>query len=141
MRRMHEAKRTRKPSITIWGSGQPTREFMHVDDCADAIVHLLANYHGGAPINIGLGAETSIRAIAEAIAEVTGYDGRLDYDISRPDGMARKALDGSRLAATGWRGGRPLRDGLAETYRHFLDHLAKDTPQNDRIIRLATHHG
>jgi GDP-L-fucose synthase len=124
MRRMHEARLAGRPAISIWGSGAPTREFMHVDDCADAIVHLLKTYRDGDPINIGRGDEISIRAIAEAVAEITGYAGRLEFDTSKPDGMARKALDGSRLAATGWRGGRPLKDGLAETYRYFLDHIA-----------------
>lgn len=124
IRRMHEAKLAGLPAIAIWGSGTPTREFMHVDECADALVHLLKCYTEGAPVNIGAGSETSIRALAETIAAITGYEGRLDFDDAKPDGMARKSLDGSRLAATGWRGGRPLADGLASAHRDFLDHIA-----------------
>jgi GDP-L-fucose synthase len=141
MRRMHEARLTRRPAISIRGSGAPTRAFMHVDDCADAIVHLLKTYRDGVPINIGPGDEISIRALAEGVAEVAGYAGRLEFDTSRPDGMARKALDGTRLAATGWRGGRPLRDGLAETYRHFLDHIEQGDPYTNNVIIMMAHHG
>jgi GDP-L-fucose synthase len=128
MRRMHEAKVKGQPAITIWGSGKPTREFMHVDDCADALVHLLRTYQDGEPINIGVGSATSIRTIAEAIAAIIGYEGRLNFDASKPDGMPRKSLDGARLAATGWRGGRPLREGLIDTYRYFLETVAPHGP-------------
>ena len=124
IRRMHDAKLARLPAIAIWGSGTPTREFMHVDDCADAIIHLLQTYADGQPVNIGVGGEISIRTIAEAIAEITGFEGRLEFDAAKPDGMPRKCLDGSRLAATGWRGGRPLKDGLESAYRYFLEHIA-----------------
>ena len=134
IRRMHEAKLARLPAITIWGSGTPTREFMHVDDCADALVHLLKTYAEGAPVNIGVGGETSIRAIAESIAAITGYEGRLEFDTAKPDGMPRKSLDGSRLAATGWRGGRPLTEGLASAHRYFLDHIAPVDP-----LRVVSH--
>lgn len=124
IRRMHDAKLARLPAIAIWGSGTPTREFMHVDDCADAIIHLLETYADGQPVNIGVGGEISIRTIAETIAEITGFEGRLEFDAAKPDGMPRKCLDGSRLAATGWRGGRPLKDGLESAYRYFLEHIA-----------------
>ena len=132
IRRMHEARLAGLPAISIWGSGTPTREFMHVDDCADAIVHLLKPYAEGAPVNIGVGDEISIRTIAETLAAVTGYDGRLEFDATKPDGMPRKSLDGTRLAATGWRGGRPLKDGIDSAYRYFLDHIASAAPARRR---------
>lgn len=125
IRRMHEAKLLSQPSLTVWGSGSPTREFMHVDDCADALVHLLKTYERGEPVNIGVGGETSVKALAETVADVVGYSGRLIFDVTKPDGMPRKVLDGSRLAAAGWRGGRPLREGLVDAYRYFLDHIAQ----------------
>jgi GDP-L-fucose synthase len=140
MRRMHEAALEGRPEISIWGSGAPTREFMHVDDCADAIVHLLKHYAEPGPINIGVGSEVSIRALAETLAAVTGYQGRLTFDVTKPDGMPRKSLDGTRLAATGWQGGRPLREGLASAYRYFLDHIAEAGPARPELKAVASHH-
>jgi GDP-L-fucose synthase len=140
IRRMHEAKLERLPAISIWGSGTPTREFMHVDDCTDAIIHLLETYADGPPVNIGIGSEISIRTIAETIAAITGYQGRLEFDAAKPDGMPRKCLDGSRLAATGWRGGRPLKDGLASAYRYFLDDIATAAPARNASQGAVAHH-
>ena len=124
LRRMHEAARTRAPAVDVWGSGTPRREFMHVDDCADALLHLLATYHRPEPCNVGSGDDTSVAQLARLVAGVTGFTGRLRFDRSRPDGMPRKCLDSSRLAALGWSGGRPLAQGLAETYAWFLAHVA-----------------
>ncbi len=140
IRRMHEATLARQPSISIWGSGTPTREFMHVDDCADAIIHLLKTYTDGVPVNIGIGDEVSIRTIAETVAEITGYEGRLEFDAGKPDGMPRKCLDGSRLAATGWRGGRPLKEGLESAYRYFLEPTARSAPTQNAAPAAVTHH-
>jgi GDP-L-fucose synthase len=140
IRRMHEAKLARLPAIAIWGSGAPTREFMHVDDCADALIHLLATYADGQPVNVGIGGEVSIRAIAETIAAITGFEGRLEFDAAKPDGMARKCLDGSRLAATGWRGGRPLKDGLESAYRYFLEHIAPSESARGAPQATMAHH-
>lgn len=140
IRRMHEAKLARLPSIAIWGSGAPTREFMHVDDCADALIHLLETYAGGQPVNVGIGGEVSIRAIAETIAAITGFDGRLEFDAAKPDGMPRKCLDGSRLAATGWRGGRPLKEGLESAYRYFLERIAPAEPAPGAPQAAVAHH-
>jgi GDP-L-fucose synthase len=137
---MDDAKRKRLPPVSIWGSGAPTREFMHVDDCADALVHLLKNYSLHGPINTGAGGEISIRALAETIAAVTGYEGQLEFDSSKSDGMPRKSLDGARLAATGWSGGRPLRDGLESAYRHFLDHVTPIQPAPPELKLIAGHH-
>jgi GDP-L-fucose synthase len=141
IRRMHEAKVKGLGSISIWGSGRPTREFMHVDDCADAIVHLLRCYEDGDPVNIGVGSETSIRTIAETIAAIVGYDGVLHFDTSRPDGMPRKSLDGARLAATGWRGGRSLQEGLASAYRYFLERIVPQSATHPEFKAASLHHG
>jgi GDP-L-fucose synthase len=140
IRRMHEAAVKDLPAISIWGSGNPTREFMHVDDCADALVHLLIHYAEPGPINVGIGSEVAIRTLAETIAAVTGYRGRLDFDTSKPDGMPRKSLDGARLAASGWRGGRPLRDGLESAYRYFLDHIAPADAAQPELKAVASPH-
>jgi GDP-L-fucose synthase len=141
IRRMHEARLKGLPSITIWGSGRPTREFMHVDDCADAIVHLLKSYGDGDPVNIGVAGETSIRTIAETIAGIVGFEGRLDFDTSKPDGMPRKSLDGARLAATGWRGGRPLKEGLESAYRFFLERIAPAGASQPEFKAAMGQHG
>ncbi len=141
IRRMHEARLKGLPTISIWGSGRPTREFMHVDDCADAIVHLLKTYQSGDPINIGLGSETSIAAIAETVAGIVGFEGRLEFDTSKPDGMPRKSLDGTRLAEAGWSGGRSLMDGLASAYRYFLEHVAPAAEPQPEFKAAMGHHG
>lgn len=122
MHRMHTAARAHAPAVEIWGTGAPRREFMHVDDCADALVHVLRHHHGPEPINIGTGDDTSIAQVARLVADVTGFGGGLEFDHSRPDGMPRKCLDSSRLAALGWSGGRPLSRGVAETYAWYLAH-------------------
>jgi GDP-L-fucose synthase len=140
IRRMQEAKLARLPSISIWGSGTATREFMYVDDCADALVHLLKVYADGQPVNIGVGGEISIRTIAETIAAITGFEGRLEFDAAKPDGMPRKCLDGSRLAATGWRGGRPLKEGLESAYRYFLEQGAPAETAPSAPQTAVAHH-
>ena len=124
MRRLHEAKEAQAEAVTIWGSGAPLREFLHVDDLADALVFLTAHYAEEGPINIGTGAEISIRDLAERLAATVGFRGRLVFDTIRPDGTPRKLLDASRLAALGWRPRIPFDVGLPATYRWFLDHLA-----------------
>ena len=121
IRKIHNAKTQRDESVEIWGTGSPRREFLHVDDAADALVFLMQRYSGAEVINVAGGEDLSIRELALLIAEVIGYDGSFRYDTSRPDGMPRKSLDASRLEAAGWRPSRTLRDGLAETYRWFLD--------------------
>ncbi len=141
IRRMHEARLRELPAISIWGSGAPTREFMHVDDCADALVHLLKAYDGASPVNIGLGEEISIGRLAETIAGVIGYAGRLEFDRAKPDGMPRKCLDGTRLAATGWRGGRALEEGLASAYRDFRERIEPGRVSEASIKTARTRHG
>ncbi len=117
--KIDNAKRT-GAGVEIWGSGDPRREFLYVDDAADAMLLLMARYDADdGAINIGGGACLSVRELARAVADCVGYDGAFDFDRSRPDGMPLKALDGTRLAALGWRPQIPFEDGLASTYRWF----------------------
>jgi len=122
LRRFHEAKETGAAEVTVWGTGRPRREFLYVDDLADACVFLMRNYSGEAPINVGTGEDVTIAGFAEAVRRTVGYTGALTFDTSRPDGMPRKQLDVSALAQLGWRARTPLEDGLALYYRWFLDH-------------------
>ncbi len=124
LRRIHEAKEARARSVTVWGTGKPLREFMHVDDMADAAVFLLRHYSREGPINVGTGREISIRELAETIASVVGFEGTLDFDSSKPDGTPRKLTDVGRLSALGWQASTELRGGLEQTYRWYLDNLA-----------------
>jgi GDP-L-fucose synthase len=120
MRRAHEAKMRGLPELVVWGSGKPRREFMFVDDMADALVFLVQHYSGELSINVGIGGDVSIGAIAEAVAAIVGYEGRLTFDTSKPDGMPRKLLNSSRLAAMGWKPKTAIEDGLRQTYEWFL---------------------
>jgi GDP-L-fucose synthase len=123
MRRMHQAKMTGAQSIDVWGSGAPRREFIFVDDVADAAIFLMKNYSSPTPINVGSGFHITIRSLAELLKEVVGFQGELRFDITKPDGMALKALDSSELLAMGWRPKTSLRAGLEETYRWLLDNI------------------
>jgi GDP-L-fucose synthase len=120
IRKAHEAKLAGAPSFTVWGSGTPLREFMHVDDLADAAVFLLQHYSGDLPLNIGSGAEISILALAELVAKVVGFTGGVTTDPTKPDGAPRKLMDSSRLGALGWHPRIALEAGIADAYRHFL---------------------
>jgi GDP-L-fucose synthase len=120
MQKMHHAKVHGKQTVEVWGSGSPRREFIFVDDIADAAIFLMQNYSGPTPINAGSGEEISIKEIAELIRSVVGYEGRLRFDRAKPDGMPLKALDSSKLRAMGWRPQFSLRSGLEETYRWFV---------------------
>lgn len=124
MRKIHEAKLADAPSVTVWGSGTPRREFLHVDDMADACVFLMKSYSSGDIVNVGLGDDISIADLAGLIGEIVGYKGQLVFDTSKPDGTPRKLLDVSRLTAAGWTARTSLRDGIAATYRWYLDHVA-----------------
>lgn len=115
----HYAKSTGASTIEIWGTGKPRREFLHVDDLADALVFLMENYSGDLPINIGWGKDLTIAEFAALVAEVVGFEGGFRYDNSKPDGTPRKLLDVSRIAAMGWRPSIPLREGLAAAYRSY----------------------
>jgi GDP-L-fucose synthase len=108
--------------MQVWGSGTPKREFLHVDDLADALVFLTEHYDQPESVNIGTGEELTIGELAALVAEVVGFTGDLVFDGSRPDGTPRKLVDVSRLHGLGWRHAIALKDGLAATYRWFLDH-------------------
>jgi GDP-L-fucose synthase len=116
MRKAHEAKVMGAKVMTIWGTGTPRREFLHVDDCADALVHILKVYSDPDPINVGSGSDLTIRELAEAVAKVVGFAGEIKTDPSKPDGMPRKLMSGARLASLGWRPRIGLEEGLRETY-------------------------
>ena len=123
MRKAHEAKRRSDKSLTVWGSGTPMREFLHVDDAADALVWLLKNYAGDSHVNIGSGEDITIAELARTVASVVGADVEVTFDPTKPDGTPRKLMDVSRLFATGWRPRHTLRGGLEETYAWFLQHI------------------
>jgi GDP-L-fucose synthase len=117
LRKTHDAKQRGDATITVWGTGAPRREFLHVDDCVDALVFLLQRYSASEPVNVGVGEDVSIAELAELVRGAVGFAGEIRYDRSKPDGMPRKLLDVSRLRALGWRPSIGLADGIAETYR------------------------
>src|SRR6266446_504737 len=120
IRRFHDAKHDRAPSVTVWGTGKPLREFLFVDDLADACVFVLEHYSDEQHVNVGSGEEVAVAQFAELVAEVVDYRGKLVFDPSRPDGVPRKLLDSSKLASMGWRARTPLRAGLERAYASFL---------------------
>jgi GDP-L-fucose synthase len=120
LRRAHDAKQAKAPSLTLWGTGTPRREFLHVDDCADAVVFLMKNYSGESHVNVGSGTDLTIDELIHIIARVVGYEGRLVYDTSKPDGTPRKLMSNARLAAMGWTPSIGLEEGLRRTYDWFL---------------------
>lgn len=123
IRRFHEARESGAPSVVIWGSGKPRREFLHVDDVADGLLHLAGLDNPPDLVNLGTGEDIPIADLAQLIAEVVGYDGDLTFDTSRPDGTPRKLTDTSRLHQTGWKHKIGLREGLEHTYQDFLQRL------------------
>ncbi|WP_097871994.1 GDP-L-fucose synthase family protein [Streptomyces sp. rh34] len=123
IRRFHEARRDGADEVTLWGSGTPRREFLHVDDLAAACVRLLEAYDGDEPVNIGCGDDLTISELADTVKEVTGYQGRIGWDASKPDGAPRKLLDVTRLSSLGFTPQIPLRDGIARTYAWWLGQL------------------
>ena len=116
LRKAHEAKARGDAEVVVWGSGTPRREFLYVDDLADACFHLLATGYDGPLVNIGTGQDVSIAELAETLMQAVGFEGRIRYDASKPDGTPRKLLDVSRLAGLGWRAGTSLREGIRATY-------------------------
>jgi GDP-L-fucose synthase len=121
IRKFHEAKVHRRKDVEIWGSGTPRREFLHVDDLADACVFLMDTYDGDEIVNIGVGRDLTIRELSEMIAEIVGFEGELRFDVGKPDGTPVKRLDVSRLRALGWEAKIPLRQGLEETYGWYRE--------------------
>jgi GDP-L-fucose synthase len=124
LRRFHEAKESGAPEVTVWGSGQPRREFLHVDDLAAAAVFLMENYDSEEIINVGTGKDISIAELSELIREIVGYTGEIVFDTARPDGTPRKLLDVSRLDAMGWKHGIGLREGIELTYDWYRQQAA-----------------
>jgi GDP-L-fucose synthase len=120
MRKAHEARLKHLPEMVVWGSGEPRREFLHVDDMAEAAVFLMLHYDSADIINVGVGEDISIRDLAELICRIVGYKGRLVFDASKPDGTPRKLLDVSRLQSLGWRPRINLEEGIAQAYEWFL---------------------
>jgi GDP-L-fucose synthase len=124
IRRFHEAKLADAPEVVVWGTGTPLREFLHVDDLARACLFLLEHYDEPGPINVGVGEDLSIQQLAEMVADIVGYTGRLQFDTSKPDGTPRKLLDVSKLHGLGWRERIGLREGLEQTYAWYQEQLA-----------------
>jgi GDP-L-fucose synthase len=119
VRRFHDALRAGDDEVTLWGTGTPRREFLHVDDLAEACLTLLEHYDHPTPVNVGTGYDVSIRDLALLVAETAGYTGRIEWDTTKPDGTPRKLLDVSRVSALGWRPRTSLRDGLRSTYEWY----------------------
>ena len=124
IRRFHEAKMAGAPSVTVWGTGAPRREFLHVDDLAQACLLLLQRYDSPETINVGLGDDLPIKELAETVASVVGFPGTIEWDTSKPDGMPRKLLDTTRINELGWFPTIKLRDGLSTTYEWYLENAA-----------------
>jgi GDP-L-fucose synthase len=124
IRKAHEAKRAQAEELVIWGSGAPMREFLHVDDCADALVFLMKTYSGEGHVNVGSGEDLPILALAEIVRQAVGFEGEITTDSSKPDGTPRKLMSSAALRAMGWRPTIGLREGVAATYRWFLEHHA-----------------
>ncbi len=121
IRKFHEAKTSEKPSVTLWGTGSAKREFLHVDDLAEASLFLMQNYNDSSIVNVGTGEDVTIKELAEKIKEVVGYEGKIDWDTSKPDGTPRKLLDVSKIHSLGWKHSAPLDDGIASTYKWFKE--------------------
>jgi GDP-L-fucose synthase len=121
LRKAHEAKQRGEPAIVVWGTGAPRREFLHADDCADALTFLMQRYSAAETVNVGVGEDISIADLAELVCRVVGFTGEVRYDRAKPDGTPRKLLDPSRLTGLGWKPSIALEDGVAQTYRWFVD--------------------
>ena len=124
IRKVHEARLRGDPSVTIWGTGTPLREFLHADDCADALVFLLKNYSEDEHINVGSGSDVSIADLAGIVCDVVGYRGRIENDLSKPDGTPRKLMSADKLRSMGWAPKITLEAGIAATYQWFLENAA-----------------
>lgn len=133
LRKFHEAKQSGDSRVSVWGSGAPRREFLHVDDLADAAVFLMRNYDSPEIVNVGVGQDIEIRELARMLAEVIGFQGEIVFDPSKPDGTPRKLLDVSRLAALGWNARVSLRDGLRQTYEWYLRNKVERIAANEAV--------
>lgn len=124
IRKAHEAKMRGEGELVVWGTGSPRREFLHADDCADALVFLLKTYSDEAHVNVGSGQDLTILELTEMVCAIVGFEGRIVHDLGKADGTSRKLMSAERLRAMGWAPRIGLRDGIAQTYRWFLDHVA-----------------
>ena len=123
IRKFHEAKINNAEEVVMWGTGKPLREFMYVDDLADALVHLMLNYSDEIHVNMGIGKDLAIGELAEIVKEVVGFKGKIVNDLSKPDGTPRKLLDVSRLASTGWKYKTELKEGIEKVYKWYLENI------------------
>ncbi|WP_374469662.1 GDP-L-fucose synthase family protein [Phenylobacterium sp.] len=124
IRKAHDAKHTQSSSFVLWGSGEPRREFLHADDCADALVFLMKNYSSDEHVNVGSGEDLTIRELATLVAEAVGFDGTIELDRTKPDGTPRKLMDATLLRELGWRPSIDLPDGLHQVYEWFLQQIS-----------------
>ncbi|MGH9644963.1 MAG: GDP-L-fucose synthase family protein [Terriglobales bacterium] len=131
IRRFHEAKVSGVAEVTLWGTGTPRREFLHVDDLANAACLLMENYDGPDALNVGFGEDLTIAELATLVAKVTGYTGRIAFDPSLPDGTPRKLLDVSRIHDLGWRAEIPLERGIASMYQWYVSSTSRETPTHE----------
>ena len=123
MRKVITAKKENNPEVVIWGSGKPLREFLHVDDLADASLYLMNHYDSSDIINVGVGEDITIKELAEIVQTVVGYTGQLTFNTSRPDGTPRKLLDVTKLHATGWSAKTLIKTGIADTYKWYTQNI------------------
>lgn len=123
IRKVHEAKQSGASEIVVWGTGTPRREFLHCDDCADALVFLLKTYSGMEHVNVGSGEDVTILELTEMVCDVVGFDGKIAHDLSKPDGTPRKLMSADKLRAMGWSPSITLKDGIKSTYDWFLSHV------------------
>jgi GDP-L-fucose synthase len=121
IRKAHQAKIDGLPELTVWGTGTPRREFLHVDDCADACVHLMKTYSGEGHVNVGLGEDVTILELTQLVCRIVGFEGAIVHDLSKPDGTPRKLMSAAKLRALGWSPRIGLEEGIADAYRAFLD--------------------
>mgnify|MGYP001604708750 CR=1 FL=1 len=135
IRKFHEAKLTHAPKVIIWGTGLPRREFMHVDDLADACYFLMQNHNEPGFVNVGTGEDIEIRELARIIKEIVGYEGAIEHDLSKPDGTPRKLMDVTKLHSLGWKARIELKEGITQVYEDFVSHAALQPSVNLRRTR------
>ena len=135
IRKFHEAKLTHAPKVIIWGTGLPRREFMHVDDLADACYFLMQNHNEPGFVNVGTGEDIEIRELARIIKEIVGYEGAIEHDLSKPDGTPRKRIVGTKLHSLGWKARIELKEGITQVYEDFVSHAALQPSVNLRRTR------
>ena len=138
IRRFHEARLSGAAEVTLWGTGTPRREFLHVDDLAAAACYLMEHYDGAEPLNVGTGEDLTIAELAALVARVVGYEGRIVYDASKPDGTPRKLLDVSRIHALGWQARIPLHEGIASTYKWYCAQAGSAEAISAELISAKT---